>query len=70
MELSPTVIIMLIGLAFNFVTLLIGLAGLFAAMLRFSVRLENRLTHLETQMDEVMRARGVTPRQRVPVRQS
>jgi hypothetical protein len=58
-SMSGDIILMLVGLAFNFVTLLIGIAVLASGQMRFHLRIESRLSVMETKMEILMRAHHV-----------
>lgn len=51
--------VMLIGLAFNFVTMVIGGMGLLFALWRYSMTMAARMATMETNIEHLMAAQGL-----------
>lgn len=56
---SPSNEVLLIGLAFNFVTMMIGGLMLLSSVMHFAIENESRMTRLESQMTQLMQAQGL-----------
>jgi hypothetical protein len=54
--------VMLIGLAFNFVTMVVGGVGLLFAIWRYSVSMAERMATMEAHIRHLMQAQGLTIR--------
>lgn len=54
--------VMVIGLAFNFVTMVVGGVGLLFAIWRYSMSMAARMATMETNIEHLMNAQGLTIR--------
>lgn len=57
-------LIMLAGLAFNFIAMMVGGVSVLLVVLRHNLRQENRMATMEAQILQLMRAAGLKVRQR------
>ena len=51
--------VVLIGLAFNFVTMVVGGVGLLFAIWRYSMSMAGRMAAMETNIEHLMAAQGL-----------
>ena len=58
-------IVILVGLAFNFITMLIGGLSLLFGIFKFALRNDRRMTRLESDVRQLMMAQGIKPRQEI-----
>lgn len=58
---SNTEIFLLIGAAFQFLTVLVGGVAVFLTILRGRVETEGRLSRIEVNIEHLMRAQGLPP---------